>query len=76
MRITKNALAKISDPSIRMKIALALKVSDQTVCRYIKDNDDELTKAAALIVIRKETGLKDDQILEEVDATKSTTIAA
>ena len=64
MKLTQKALSKISDPQIRMKVAIALKVSDQTVCRYIKDNDDELTKAAALVVIRKETGLSDREILE------------
>jgi hypothetical protein len=32
--------------------------------RYIKDNADELTKAAALVEIRKITKLKDSEILE------------
>lgn len=65
MILTDKALELINTPAIRMRIALALGVSDQTVCRYIKENNDELTKAAALEVIRKETGLTDKQILRK-----------
>lgn len=66
MKLTQKAINKIKDPQIRMKIALALKVSDQTITRYINNNDEELTKAAALEVIRTETGLTDKEILEKV----------
>lgn len=52
-----------------MKIALVLGITDQQIARYIKNNSDNLTKAAALKVIREETGLKDDQILETELAT-------
>jgi predicted transcriptional regulator len=65
MKLSKQALKLIIDPQIRMKIAIEIGVSDQTIRRYIKDNDDELTKAAALKVIRKETGLSNKEILEE-----------
>jgi predicted transcriptional regulator len=65
MILTDKALELISPPAIRMKIALALGVSDQTVTRYIKENNDELTKAASLQVIREETGLTDKQILQK-----------
>lgn len=63
MKLTALALKKIKEPKVRMQIALALGVTDQSIINYIKRNDDELTKAAALEVIRKETGLSDDQIL-------------
>lgn len=69
MRITQKALALIKADAVRrLEVAKALGVSDQTLMRYIKDNDDELTKAAALIEIRKITGLRDSEILEEVAA--------
>ena len=63
MKLTERALQQIKDPTIRTKLALALGVTDQSIQRYIKDNSDDLTKAAALEVIRKETGLSDSQIL-------------
>ena len=63
MKLTALALKKIKEPKVRMQIALALGVTDQSIINYIKRNDDELTKAAALELIRKETGLSDDQIL-------------
>lgn len=50
------------------KLATALDVTDKTVYRYIKENSDELTKAAALNVIRTETGLTDEQILAPAES--------
>ncbi len=39
-------------------------VTNTTVYRWLRDNDDMLTKASVLAIIRAETGLTDDQILE------------
>jgi hypothetical protein len=65
MKLTTKALDLIkSKPVDRLDIAKALKVSDQTLMRYIKDNDEKLTQAAALVEIRRITGLKDEEILE------------
>jgi predicted DNA-binding transcriptional regulator AlpA len=65
MKLSQLAIQKILDSkSLPKKIQEALGVSRVTIWRYIKDNDDELTKAAALKVIREETGLTDDEILE------------
>jgi hypothetical protein len=47
------------------KLSKAIGVIDQTTYRYIRENAPELTLAAALKVIREETGLTDEQILEE-----------
>lgn len=67
--LTKTALKKINNVSTRLKIATALGVSEQTVIRYISENHENLTKAAALKVIRDETKLTDNQILkDEVNA--------
>lgn len=66
MKLSKKALDKIlEDMSIRLKIAIALNCSEGTINRYLRQNHDNLTKAAALEVIRTETGLADVEILEE-----------
>lgn len=66
MRLTKTALDAINTPAIRRKLMEALgDVAESTIYRYIARNDDTLTKAAALKVIREETGLTDREILEE-----------
>ena len=64
MKLTKIALEAINTLPTRMKIALALGKSEPSVRRYIIDNDDNLTKAAALEVIKAETGLVEAEILE------------
>lgn len=68
MKLSSNALEMIDKPAVRIRLALALDVTEQTVIRYIKGNKPELTQAAALRVIREETGLTDEQILETVAA--------
>jgi hypothetical protein len=67
MRLTKLALLAIKGGKAEMikKLSEALHTSEAAIYRYIKENDDELTKAAALMVIKQETGLLDDQILEQ-----------
>lgn len=67
MKLTKKALQSIfqHSPGIKLKLALALNCSEGSINRYLRENDDNLTKAAALEVIRKETGLTDDEILEK-----------
>jgi hypothetical protein len=66
MRLTKTALDAINTPAIRRKLMEALgDVAESTIYRYIANNDDNLTKAAALKVIREETGMSDEEILEE-----------
>lgn len=65
MRLTKKALeAIINNKRIRPHMTLALKCSVDTLFRYLSNNDDNLTKAAALEVIERETGLTREEILE------------
>jgi hypothetical protein len=64
MKLTTKALSLVNVPRIRIRIAVALEVTEQSIIRYIRDNNDELTKAAAMKVIREETGLSDEEILE------------
>ncbi len=65
MVLTSKALAEIKG-STRLKNLLALELdrSVHTIEKWIKENDQMLTTASALEVIRKETGLTDEQILE------------
>ena len=69
--LSETALNKIKDIAIRRDIGVALNVGDATVIDYITKNSDNLTKVAALEVIRKKTDLLDDEIL--VDTTKTAT---
>jgi hypothetical protein len=71
MKLTKGAMVAISQhaPGIKSKLALALGCSEGSINRYIRENDDNLTKAAALEVIQKETGLTYDEILEKSSST-------
>lgn len=72
MKLTKKALEEIrTNKRLRALLALTLDKSDFTIQRYITTNDDTLTKAAALQVIREETGLSDDQILEDAEAIRA-----
>lgn len=65
MKLTEKALKAIDSMGIRMKVAIALRKSDDTIKRYIRTNDDSLTKAASLQVIKEETGLTEDEIIEK-----------
>lgn len=70
MRIKQQVLQQINTPRIRWRLMQVLGVVERTINRHIANNSDELTKASALKVIREETGLSDDQILEEVEPEK------
>lgn len=67
MALTKKALQAINKPKTRIKLAIALDVTEQTIFLYIKRNSDNLTKAKAIEVIQEQTGLKIDEILEKAD---------
>lgn len=70
MRLTNIAILAIRGTrGINKKLAKALGVSPSTVNRYIVDNDDNLTKAAALEVINQIPELQGHKILEEEPAT-------
>lgn len=50
--------------TIKGMLSEELGVSPSSIYKWIQDNDDNLTKAAAMAVIKRETGLTEDQILE------------
>lgn len=66
MTLTKAAKLALKGMSQeqKAKIATACKVQPSTVYRWIANDDASLTMAAALKVIREETGLEDSEILE------------
>lgn len=64
MKLTKKALDLINTPNARRRLMDTLKVTEFTISRYIQKNSDNLTKAAAMNVIRDITKLPDNEILE------------
>lgn len=70
MKLTKIAILALRGCSkdVKQKIADSLGVTLPSVYRWIDNNDDNLTKSAALQIIGEETGLKEDQILEETES--------
>ena len=66
MQLTEKAKQAINNPTIRMKIGLALGISEQAVIKAIKNNSDSLTKYASMQVIKAETKLKESEIVQLV----------
>ncbi|WP_081148069.1 hypothetical protein [Niastella vici] len=64
MKLRKEVLKAINKPPTRRRLMDVLGCTEFTIARYIQKNSDNLTKAAALQVIREVTGLTDSEILE------------
>ena len=70
MRLSTAGISIIrGNRTIWQAVRKALDVSTASMYRYVSLNDSELTKAAALQVLRKETGLGDSELLEEEKET-------
>lgn len=68
MKIKKIVLMAIKgNTDLRRKIKETLDISEPTLYRLISENDDDLTKAAVLKVLREELNLSDTEILEELE---------
>lgn len=65
MQLHTKVLPRINNNEIRLRLALELGVSENTIRLYINTNSENLTKAAALKIIREATGLSDNEILVE-----------
>ena len=65
MKLSKKAIKKI-DRTITQKLAIALGFSEYWVSRLVKKNkaNGPLVTPSALSVIKEETGLQDEEILE------------
>lgn len=69
MRIKKLVLDKVADsPTCKKLLMDALDISQPTMSRYIADNDDNLTKMAALKVIGDYFNLSHEEIIESEKA--------
>jgi hypothetical protein len=64
MKLTQKALKAINNSATRRRLMDVLGCTEFTISRYIQKNSDNLTKAAAMEVIREVTGLPDNEILE------------
>jgi len=72
MKLTEKAIAALSSRDTVLKLALALGFTEVWIDRLIRKNKENgtLTTAKALQIIREETGLSDQEILEEEVETK------
>lgn len=70
MRLSKLAILAVRGacPGIIKPLAEAIKVSEPSVYKYISENNDNLTKAGAIQIIKETTGLSDEDILESEEA--------
>lgn len=66
MRLSHIAILAVkgASPGIIKPLGKAMNVSDPSVYKYINENNDNLTKAAALQVIKDFTKLSEKDILE------------
>ena len=70
MKVTNKILKMLTtNAELRMKVALALGISEQGIIKLIKNNSSNLTKIAAIRTLEKETGLTETQILVSQKAT-------
>ena len=66
MKLNITALSILrGNKAIWTGVMKALGVKRDTMYKYVRDNSEELTKAAALKVLRDGTGLTDSELLEE-----------
>jgi len=66
MKLNVTALSVLrGNKDIWTAVMRALGVRRDTMYKYVRDNSEELTKAAALKVIREGTGLSDSELLED-----------
>jgi hypothetical protein len=65
MKLNQKALKAINNPTVRRRLMDVLGCTEFTISRYIQKNSDNLTKAAAMQVIRELTGLTDSEILDK-----------
>lgn len=64
MKLKKSVLNKLNNRRGLALIMLSLDCSHSAARDYVRDNSDNLTKAAMLKTIREEFGLEDSEILE------------
>jgi hypothetical protein len=65
IKLSQKALKAINNPVTRRRLMDELGCTEFTIARYIQKNSDNLTKAAAMQVIREITKMPDEEILEQ-----------
>jgi hypothetical protein len=65
MNFTKAAKIFLQSPEVKEAISATEGVRIETVRKWVRDEDDNLTKASVIKVIKDMSGLTEDQILEE-----------
>lgn len=64
MRISNEVFQLMdSDRELRLKVAIALNIQEQSLVKSLARRSDVFTKKAALVAISAHTGLTEDQIL-------------
>jgi len=66
MALSQKGYEALKKTELRMKIALALGVSEQAIIQAIRRKSDLLTKYSILQIIKAETGLQESEIVEEI----------
>lgn len=74
MKLTNKAIEAINNRATMLALALALGFTELWIKKIIEANKDNghLTTVKALEVIKRETGLQDCDILEEVEEAQGT----
>jgi hypothetical protein len=69
-RILPEVLVSVNKPDVRRELSFEMKVTEQTIIRYIRSNDwnGALTSVGALIVITHILSLPLEQVLERQQA--------
>lgn len=67
MNFTRAAKIFLQSPEVKEAISRVEGVRIETVRKWVRDEDDNLTKASVIKVIKDMSGLTEDQILEESD---------
>lgn len=72
MKLTKRALTELSKRNLQLHLAIGLSFSEQWIGISVAKNKDNgpLTTVKALSIIKRETGLTDEEILTEETETK------
>lgn len=66
MKLSKLALLVLrGDAELRDNLRKSMGVSIFTIKKWVRENDDNLTKASVLQIISRETGLSEEQLLEQ-----------
>jgi len=66
MKLNITALSILrGNKDIWTEVMDALGVKKDAMYKYVRENSDELTKAAAFQVLKRRTGLTDSELLEE-----------